>query len=272
MKKLNLYFPQWQGSGTTSEIYKGAIAIKSKLLGKINFMEIEQPPDEKLETSLNVIGYQRILSNLERAKAIIEENKPDKVFTLGGDCGIEVAPVTYLNQHYGSDLLVLWIDAHGDLNTPESSPSKTFHGMPLRMILGEGDSVLMKKAFSVLEPSQVILAGVRDLDQPEEQYIQENNITLMGVKVFEFDNLFQIIKAKNKQNIYVHLDLDVIDPMEFPDVKCPTANGVSLKKLKNVAANLTKNFNVVGGSVVEYTPKTDSVDENVLELLETIFL
>ncbi len=271
MNKLFLYFPQWQGSGITNEIYTGASMLKDKLINEVQFTEIDQPQSEDLETEHDVIGYQIILKNIEHANEVLKTASPDSVFTLGGDCGIEVAPVTYLNAHYKSDLLVLWFDAHGDLNTPKSSPSKTFHGMPLRMILGDGDSSLMRNCFSVLNPNQVVLVGTRDLDQPEQQYIQENNITLIEPEKLDLEKLGSLIEECGKKNIYLHLDLDVIDPNELPDVKCPTANGISIDQAQQLVAYLKNKFNVVGGSIVEYTPKSDSVDPQVVKLAKSIF-
>ncbi len=272
MSKIFLYFPQWQGSGKTNEIYTGASFLKSELGNEVQFTEINQPQTEDLETEHNVIGYQRILKNLESAKAILTDTRPDVIFTLGGDCGIEVCPVTYLNERYKSDLLVLWFDAHGDLNTPKSSPSKTFHGMPLRMILGDGDLALMQNCFSVLSPNQIVLVGTRDLDQPEQQYVQDNSISLIEPKNLSLEKLNNIIEEKGKKNIYVHLDLDVIDPNELLDVKCPTANGISFDQVQQMLAHLKKNYNVVGGSIVEYVPKKSDVDPRILELTKSIFL
>jgi len=271
MNKILLYFPQWQGSGRTNEIYTGASLLKSKLGNDVQFIEISQPQIEDLEIEHNIIGYQRILKSLESARAILKTANSDKVFTLGGDCGVEVGPVTYLNERYDSDLIVLWFDAHGDLNTPQSSPSKTFHGMPLRMILGDGDQALMRKNFSVLDPNQVVLAGTRDLDQPEQLYVQENSIALIAPKDLSLENLVNIIDEKGKKNIYIHLDLDVIDPNELPDVKCPTPDGIPLDKVQKILTYLKNNFNVVGGSVVEYTPKRSDIHPKILELTRSLF-
>lgn len=271
MNKLYLYFPQWQGSGKTNEIYVGASVLKDKLSETFQFVEISQPQVEELETEHNIVGYQRILKNLETVREVLKKASSDRVFTLGGDCGIEIAPVTYLNKQYDSDFLILWFDAHGDVNTPESSLSKTFHGMPLRIILGEGDATLMRNCFSSLQPHQVILVGTRNLDQPEKFYIQKNNITLFTSEKLDLEKLTKVIKEKEKKNIYIHLDLDVIDPEELPDVKCPTANGLSFSRIQELVTTLKKNFNVVGGSLVEYTPKQGVTDKRVVNLAKLIF-
>ncbi len=272
MKKLYLYFPQWQGSGETNEIYFGANLLKKELIKHIEIEEIGQLMNEKtLSVENNIIGYQRILNNLVSAKNLLSAREPDEVFTLGGDCGVEICPITYLNKHHNSDLLVLWIDAHGDLNTPSSSPSKTFHGMPLRMILGDGDSTLMNYSFSTLEPSQVILVGTRDLDLPEKEYIDQKNITFLEVGSVNFENLVPLIEKSARKKIYIHLDLDVIDSKELPDVKCPTADGLSFTQLEKLIVSLKANYKIVGGSVVEYAAKGNTPDLNVVNLMKKVF-
>ncbi|MCA9371660.1 arginase family protein [Candidatus Woesebacteria bacterium] len=272
MNTLYLYFPQWQGSGKTNDIYLGASNIKKELSDQFSFIELSQPENEELKTTSGVIGYQSVLRNLEKANKTIKNANPDSIFTLGGDCSVEIAPVTYLNDHYNSDLLVLWFDAHGDLNTPESSPSKTFHGMPLRMILGEGEPTLMENCFSKLEPNQVVLVGTRDLDLPEQNYVNNSEIEMVSPGVFDIDHLLSIIEKSKRRNIYIHLDLDVIDPEELPDVMCPTTNGLSFSKVQDSINMIREKFNVVGGSVVEYTSKKEPVDNKVLNVLKSLFL
>lgn len=104
------------------------------------------------------------------------------------------------------------VDAHADLNTPESSPSKAFHGMPLRILLGEGNSAFVDLLFSNLEPAQICYVGLRDLDDPESEYIMQHNITTIA------DCLFEDVqdKIKHFKNVYIHLDLDVLDKSEPP--------------------------------------------------------
>ena len=61
----------------------------------------------------------------------------DKIATLGGDCGVDMIPISYLNKKYKCGLGIFWIDAHADIHTPESSPSQNFHGMPIRIMMGK---------------------------------------------------------------------------------------------------------------------------------------
>src|SRR5260370_10128057 len=103
------------------------------------------------------------LARAPHAHHLLKKNNPRRIFPLGGDCGIDVVPISFLNKRYDGDLAVIWLDAHADANTPQSSPSKTFHGMALRTLLGEGVPQLAAASFSTLLPLQTFLAAVRDL-------------------------------------------------------------------------------------------------------------
>ena len=96
------------------------------------------------------------------------------LLTVGGDCGIDVAPVESALAQHGDRLAVVWIDAHADLNTPASSPSGAFHGMVLRTLLGAGPPELAPAR--ALRPEQVVLAGVRALDPEERRFLVEQSI------------------------------------------------------------------------------------------------
>lgn len=266
MDKLYLYYPQWQGSGHTNEIYYGAKLLRDGLDANCKFAEIEIEETEDLLEENQILGYNSICRHLEKCKKILEENDPSYIFTIGGDCGVEVLPVSWLNNKYSSDLIVIWLDAHGDLNTPESSPSKTFHGMPLRSLLGDGDSNILRYAGISLNPSQVILCGVRDLDEPETQYIADKAIVRLPSDKVISASLLSAAKNYGCENLYIHLDLDVIDSKVLPDVKCPSPGGISWDTLFDSIQILKNSFTLVGASIVEYTSKSAQLPPELLRL------
>lgn len=247
---LKLLFPQWQGSGAEKDLYYGAIEIRDILLPVNSYEQIEVFTDEELSIKNDIRSYDSITLQLKKAIDTISNCKPQKIFTIGGDCGVELAPVSYLNKFYNGDLAVIWFDAHGDLNTPSSSPSKNFHGMPLRFLLGDGDKNIVKQCFSKLKPDQVVLAGCRELDTAEEEYICNKNIQVLRGN--DFEKMADVIKGMGFKNLYIHLDLDVVDSNCFPAVMCPTENGIQLEILMRYLKLLKQEINVVGMSVVEY--------------------
>jgi arginase len=272
MDTFRLLFPQWQGSGheRAKELRSGALALKPFLPPDTKEIEVE---DVDTETANNILCYADIALNLEEVLHVIQEAKPNKLVTIGGDCGVDVGPVTYLNHHH-KNFALIWIDAHADLNTPESSPSKAFHGMVLRTILGEGDAELLEKLPSKLLPDQVFLAGVREFDPPELSYFEENRLKLFGIKDLESnqDALVEVIQARGFKDIHIHLDLDVLDENEFASTCYPTANGLSVAGLLKLLELLQKELNVVGFTLTEFAPANDT-DINVVErILETVSL
>ncbi len=268
-KHMNLFFPQWQGAGRTDELYSGAAEIRGKYINSPDFYEIEVGTGENKEIENDILGYQTILKQLNLANRVISSEEPDRIFTVGGGCDVEILPVSYLNHKLEGDLTVLWIDAHGDLNTPESSPSKNFHGMPLRVLLGEGDPGTLKAAFSVLRPEQLVMIGQRDLDEPEKEYIEENGIEVVRTEDLNcsVERTIDRILAKKSDNIYIHIDLDVLDCNEFPYVMVPAAGGIRVAKLLELLKRLRSEFNIVGISMLEYT---SSEEEEIKILFEII--
>ena len=139
---------------------------------------------------------------------------PRRPLVLGGCCCSHVGAVRELARRHGR-LGVVWIDAHGDLNTPESSPSGNAWGMPLRMLIDAGD----------VAPSDVVLVGARNLDPPEEEFIAEAGIRR------ELGEL--------PERLYVALDCDVIRPGGL-DVFMPEPGGPSVDELEELLASLPR--------------------------------
>ncbi len=137
---------------------------------------------------------------------------PARPFVLGGSCCAHVGAVRELVRR-GGRTGVVWIDSHGDLNTPESSPSGNAWGMPLRMLIDGGD----------VAAEDVILLGARNLDPPEVEFIAEAGIRQ------ELGEL--------PERVYVALDLDVIRPGDL-DVFMPEPGGPRLEELEQLLASL----------------------------------
>ncbi|HEY9889155.1 MAG TPA: arginase family protein [Candidatus Obscuribacterales bacterium] len=268
---LNLFFPQWQGSGRL-DLALGVQAVYQLLQPKMEFIPIEVASTYALTLEENIWGLRQIIAQLDAVCRTIQVHDPDRIFTLGGDCGVELAPVSFLNQKYGQNLTVLWFDAHGDLNTPLSSPSGHFHGMPLRTLLGEGHPELMAKTFSRLHPEQILLLGTREFDPPEVEFVQRHQLKTFTAKSIcdrKFDDLLTTLHQRGTAHLYVHLDLDVLDPEEYPHVACPTAGGISLDSLHELLVYLHQNFNVVGFSILEFLP-TENPHQAIAEMADWV--
>jgi arginase len=250
---LRLVFPQWQGSGKRKYVYFGSKLICEQLPAGAQSEEVPVSLADDIRLEKGMWGYRQIYDQLVNARQIIQRDKPEKIFLIGGDCGTEVAPVSYLNKLYDGDLAVLWLDAHGDLNSPATSVTGNFHGMPLRCLLGDGEESLVKLCFSTLSPAQVVMGGLREVDPPEAEFLKMNNISVLTVGDIESDveNVSRLLFEKGFRNLYVHIDLDVLDSGKCPRALCLTPDGLDSGVLMALLQDLKKKHNVVGMSIVE---------------------
>jgi arginase len=265
---LSLLLAEWQGYGLDSSVAGGARAI-ADLFGRDNFVEIEAPDQEALGVEDGVLGLSSIAARAARTLEVIRERKPSRIFTAGGTCGVEFGPIAYLNDRYRGDLAVIWFDAHGDLNTPQTSPSGRFHGMILRTLLGAGPAALVGLLPRRLAPSQVILAGTRDLDRDEAAFISDAAVSLLTpADLLVPDRIAGRARAAGFTKLYVHLDLDVIDPVDFPDSLVHAPGGVSMEHVADTIRDLARAFDVVGFSTVEFRPRSADAAVRVRHLLD----
>jgi arginase len=153
--------------------------------------------------------------SLDDQTAAIAAALPVRPLILGGCCCAHVGAVRGLAAR-GGRLAVVWLDAHGDLNTPASSPSGNAWGMPLRMLIDDGD----------VHPGDVALVGARNLDPPEAAFVDEHGID---------DDVERALADADQ--VYVALDLDVLAPGELP-VFMPEPGGPTLDELERTLASL----------------------------------
>jgi arginase len=247
------FFPQWQGWGNRT-IHEGAILIHNVLRNDMSFTYIPVRPHPS-EQRFNINSYDVLLEQLTDQHTMIGIEQPDTLFTLGADCAVSILPITYLNLRYGRDVAVVWLDGHADLNTPDSSPSKTFHGMPVRFMLGEGEYNFLELNYSTLSPQQILYIGARDFDPPEAEYIVKHKMNVLQVNDVRYrpELVTETLKAMGYSKVYVHLDVDVMDSREFPHVAYPQENGFTVAELKNILEQIHANTQVVGGALTECT-------------------
>jgi arginase len=164
--------------------------------------------------------------SLERQIVVMGRELPVRPLVLGGCCCSHVGAVHELAHRHGQ-VGVVWFDAHGDLNTPESSPSGNAWGMPLRMLIDGGD----------VRAQDVVLVGARNLDPPEVEFI-----AAAGVRQ-------ELELADLPERVYVAVDGDVVDPPDA-DVFMPEPDGIPLARLETLLAEIP---GVVGAGFTGFT-------------------
>jgi arginase len=241
-----LCVPQWQGSGAPQAPRLVAGARRTAELVPADARVVVPVIDADGEISAGVRALDVLVENLRMTQDALA-GIDDVVVTAGGDCGVELAPIAAARARYGDALTVLWIDAHPDVSTPETLPSGSFHGMVLRTLLGEGAEPLTPD--EPLAPEQVILAGIRSFEPGQRDYIEHAGIRCHPVEDMEraFDGL--------NGPVYVHVDLDVLDPTEFASTCYPEPDGVPLQRLIDLLGRVDE---IVGASLTEHAPSDDA--------------
>ena len=187
---------------------------------------------------------------------------------LGGDHSLgagSVAGAARALRSRGEALGLLWIDAHGDINTPATSPSGNVHGMPVAHLLGHGDPRLLALNGSApaVRAEHVVLIGIRDLDQGERAHLRE-----FGVRTFTMhdvdrrglaDVMDEAIAHVNKgtEGLWVSYDVDAQDPVDAPGVGTPVAGGFSWREGHLVMEMLADSGKLIGLDAVEVNPILD---------------
>jgi arginase len=183
---------------------------------------------------------------------------------LGGDHSIAMGTLAGLRSAAGQPGGVVWIDAHGDLNTPESSPSGNVHGMPLAAALGlAGDRFDHSRlALPAVESDRVVLVGLRSLDPSERRLIKERGIraiTMTEIDRIGIERAMQeaIDRVSGAAWVHVSLDLDALDPEIAPGVGTPVKGGLTYREA-HLACELLAEAGLVGSlELVEVNPILD---------------
>jgi arginase len=245
-----LVVPEWQGSGSSRamRLIDGASAIQGDLPSSVTrVVDVPVGAGEAQETG--VLRFTAIHSVRESQRRMLDAAS-GTVITVGGDCGVELASVPHA---VGPDTAVVWFDAHGDLNTPDSSPSHAFGGMVLRTLLGDGPDALVPD--QPLSPSRVVLAGTRSLDDAEADYLAVSGIRMLSPAELERpDSLVEAVAATGATSVYVHIDLDVLDPAVIDGVGYPEPFGVSVVTLVAAVQALRGAYPLVGAGVTGFAP------------------
>lgn len=113
-KRLRLLFPQWQGAGKEKGLYYGALEIRDRFMPDRSYEQVEVSEETEISVRHGIFGYDPILMQLKNAQQVISQDRPERIFTVGGDCGVEIAPVSYLNRLYNGDLANICVFTDSD--------------------------------------------------------------------------------------------------------------------------------------------------------------
>ena len=183
---------------------------------------------------------------------------------LGGDHSLSVGSIRGAAKR--KKLGVIWIDAHADFNTAETTPSGNIHGMPLAALCGLGDTRLVSlwdETPPVIDPRQVAVIGARDLDPGEKENLRSAGVMVQGMEqVDRFGMVGALEKAiervsRDADGIYLSFDMDALDPRHAPGVGTPVPGGLTFREAHLVSEVVAETGKLVGMEIVEVNPILD---------------
>ncbi|MBI5962512.1 MAG: arginase [Chloroflexi bacterium] len=194
---------------------------------------------------------------------------------LGGDHSLSIGSVrgAARNKKIG----VIWIDAHADFNTAETTPSGNIHGMSLAVLAGLGDKSLVQlwdEAIPVVDPSKIAIIGARDLDSGEKANLGNAGALVMGMEQIDRYGMVSVVEkaiervSRDVDGIYLSLDLDALDPEHAPGVGTPVPAGLSQRETHLACELIAETGKLVGMDLVEVNPILDVQNRTAILAVE----
>jgi arginase len=187
---------------------------------------------------------------------------------IGGDHCIAMGSVAGTSRYFREkeeSIGLIWIDAHADLNTPESSPSGNIHGMPLSALLGDGHSDLVNLGGfkGKIKPENTVLIGIRDIDGEEKEICKKSGIRYFTMREIDERGMMSVmiesikLASNGTSGIHLSIDLDGIDPLYAPGVSTPVTGGLSYRETHLALEMLADTNKLATIEVVELNPMND---------------
>ena len=270
---LRLLWPQWQGATAANvvELFPDvplpdarlAYAMGSRLLAGLlpphdgPVAEVPVASDDSgLVLERGIESREVLLAQLRAALGLLDEHRPDRVMTLGGECSTSVAPFAWLADVHGDDLAVVWLDAHPDVGTPDSE-YHGYHAMAVSLLTGHGDADFLAALPATVDPSRLALAGLHSWSEDDIGHVAQ-----WGLASFSPDELrdstrplLDWLATTGCTKVALHLDLDVVDADELVLGLGAEPGGLSLEQVQRVVDDVAAQTELVGLSIAEYIPR-----------------
>jgi arginase len=248
----------------------------------IGNLDVKQP--EEMQVGEKRAKYLQEISETCTDLAKTVEKSLEEGFlplVLGGDHSIAAGVAAGVAAHYRKDkkqIGYLWLDAHGDMNTPESSPSGNVHGMPLAAIMGYGAPELVDlMGFKPkAEPGNIVIVGARDLDAQERKIVKKSGIRVFTMRDIDERGMREVMSDALKYamddtaGIAVSLDMDFVDPSDAPGVGTPVRGGVTYREAHLAMEMIADTESMVSLEVVEINPIIDEHNRTALLGVELV--
>ncbi|WAA12446.1 arginase [Fervidibacillus halotolerans] len=271
--------------GPSAIRYAGVIERLEKLgyeVKDIGDIEIEHGKMIKDEKN-GIRNLKSVVDANRKLARTVEEIMKEGSFplVLGGDHSIAIGTIAGVSKFY-NNLGVIWYDAHGDLNTSETSPSGNIHGMPLAVSLGLGEPELVNIAGYApkLKYENIVIIGARSLDEGEKELIKEKGIKVYTMHEVDRLGMSTIIEEtihylkERTDGIHLSFDLDALDPIYAPGVGTPVVGGVSFRETHLALEMLAEENLITSAEFVEVNPILDERNKTgslAVDLIGSLF-
>ena len=272
-KTIRLVYPQWQGASIAQwipEVKDPEQASRGYYLGAqlLNFLapdtgqEILTVPVEigkgERKVTDGVLDLEVIVAQSKVALAMLNQANPDKIVTLGGECSVSVVPFTYLMDKYKDDVAMIWIDAHPDITLP-GDVYPAYHAMAVMACMGIGNSQIISVLPTKIDPSKILLVGLRDWERDEIKKRQKQ----YGIRHLTPDDVRENshaiknwLRSCGASKVVIHFDMDVLDPAEIIAAVGVVPNGMKIAEVVRVINDIAQEKVIVGLTIAEPMPRT----------------
>jgi arginase len=248
----------------------------------IGNISVKQP--EEMSYGEKRAKYMAEIAETCQDLAIVVEKSLDEGFlplVLGGDHSVATGVAAGVSTFYRKqkkEIGYIWLDAHGDMNTPESSPSGNVHGMPLAAIMGYGAPELVDlMGFKPkAEPSNIVIVGARDLDAQERKIVKKSGVHVFTMRDIDERGMREVMSDALKYamddtaGVSVSLDMDFVDPSDAPGVGTPVRGGVTYREAHLAMEMISDSEAMVSMEIVEINPVIDEHNRTALLGVELV--
>jgi arginase len=248
-------------------------------LGNVPVVQRESQPEGPVEARYLPQIAETCTHLAEMVRNVLRAGK--FAIVLGGDHSIAVGTVSGVSQHLherAEKLGMIWIDAHTDMNTPDSSPSGNVHGMPLACCIGLGPPPLTGLfGFSPkVSPGNVALVGIRSVDEKERRNVQRSGVHAFTMRDIDERGMRPVLEeaidyaSTGTAGFHVSLDMDAVDPREAPGVGTPVQGGITYREAHLAMEMLCDSGRMTSMEVVEVNPVIDEANRTAILAVELI--
>ncbi|MBF0228920.1 MAG: arginase [Desulfamplus sp.] len=256
-------------TGLVSELRKLGYIVEDSGDVRVPVRDRGEETESKVKTDKNSANYLEAITNVctqvyDVGKQAVQEGSFP--LFLGGDHSIAIGTIGGVS--HDNQIGVIWIDAHGDFNTYETSPSGNVHGMPLAALTGDGSQALLDigRTGMKVDPENVVLLGIRDLDLKEKERLKRSGVTVYTMRDIDEQGISTIInkalmKFMHIKRIHVSLDMDAIDPVEAPGVGTPVPGGLTYREAHLCMEIIADSGKLSSMDLVEINPILDQANK-----------